>query len=141
MLLRLALCGALVAPGLPAGAQSVIESSERPALRDAQFRGGMPQMAQIPAMPGMMAPMPGGSQGSMGGGMAMVMTGETMGEMMAGACAAGVFIGGVAAVAAGPASAAVLASSAGIGCGLAVAATAAGMAGMMGWRAAYDSFK
>jgi len=75
--------------------------------------------------------------------MAMVMTGDTMLEMAAGACTAGLFIGGVAAAAAaGPAApAAMLLNSAAIGCGLAVAATAAGMAGMMGWRAIADYVK
>ena len=145
LLFRLLLCGALAMPGVPATAQSVSPSQSGPVgggrALDAQFMPGMPQMAQMPGMGGMMAPMQGGAQGSMGGGMAMVMTGDTLGEMLAGACAAGLFIGGVAAVAAGPVSASMLASSTGVGCGLAVAATAAGMAGMMGWRAVYDYIK
>ena len=162
--LRLALCGALIAQALPAAAQTVGDPAAQPAptwpvltrlapsgrdieggrgrVFDAQFMPGMPQMAQMPPM---MAPMQGGSQGSMGGGMAMVMTGDTIGEMMAGACTAGLFIGGIAAAAAmGPAaplSASVVANSAGVGCGFAMAATAAGMAGMEAWRAVYSRFK
>ncbi len=156
MVLRLVLSGVLIAHGFPAAAQTIAEPADRPALtrlapssrdidgargavRNAQFMPGMPQM------PPMMMPRPGGTQGSMGGGMTMVMTGDTMLEMMAGACTAGMFIGGVAAAVAtapaAPLSASVIASSAGIGCGFAMAATAAGMAGMLGWRAAYDRFK
>jgi hypothetical protein len=155
MVLRLALSGTLILSGLPAVAQTVAHPAAGPApielapssrapdgerspVRNAQFMPGMPQMAQMPPM---MAPMQGGTQGSMGGGMAMVMTGDTMGEMMAGACAAGLLIGGVAAAAAGPLSAPIIVNSAGIGCGVAVAATAAGMAGMLGWRTAYNYFK
>lgn len=141
----LALCGTLVAAGLPAAAQTAAGAGDRPLLHEAQFMPGMPAMPQMTQMPGMMAPMQGGSQGSMGGGMAMVMTGDTLGEMMAGACAAGLFIGGVAAVAAtapaAPISASVVANSAVVGCGFAAAATAAGMAGMLGWRAAYHYFQ
>jgi hypothetical protein len=108
-------------------------------VRNAQFMPGMPQM------PPMMIPRPGGTQSSMGGGMTMVMTGDTILEMTAGACTAGLFIGGVAAaMAAGPAapvSASAILSSAGIGCGFAVAATAAGMVGMMGGRTLYELFQ
>ena len=102
---------------------------------------GMPQMQ----MPPMLAPRTGGSQGSMGSGMTMVMTGDTILEMMAGACTAGLFIGGVAAAVAtapaAPITVGVIASSAGIGCGFAMAATGAGMAGMIGSRAVYERFK
>jgi hypothetical protein len=161
MVLRLAVCGVLIAHGFPAAAQTRAEPAARPPLaipmlapsslaldRDGDGDGdrGRVRDAQfMPQMPPMMAPRVGGSQGSMGGGMAMVMTGDTMGEMLTGACAAGLFIGGIAAAAAmapaAPLSASAVASAAGIGCGLAVAATAAGMAGMMGWRAAYDRLK
>jgi len=165
--LRLLLASMLIAHAIPAPAQTVGEAAERPVLRQlapaspggdgdqgllqkAQFMPGMPmppmmqmQMPQM-QMPPMMVPRAGGTQGSMGGGMAMVMTGDTLLEMMAGACTAGLFIGGVAAaVAATPAApmtASVILSSAGIGCGFAMAATAAGMAGMMGERALYERF-
>jgi len=152
MALRLALFGVLIAQGFSATAQTVAEPANRLALRqlapssrgidgdrgpvrNVQFMPGMPQMAQMPPM---MAPRQGGTQGSMGGGMTMVMTGDTIIEMTAGACTAGLFIGGVAAAVAtspaAPVSTAVILSSAGIGCGFAVAATAAGMVGMFGGR-------
>ena len=158
MALRLVLCGVLIAHGFPAAAQTVAEPADRLvlrqlapssggidgdsfSLRNAQFMPGMPgmpQMTQVPQMPPMMAPRSGGSQGSMGGGMTMVMTGDTIVEMTAGACTAGLFIGGVAAAVAtapaAPVSTAMILSSAGIGCGFAVAATAAGMVGMFGGR-------
>jgi hypothetical protein len=154
--LRLVLAGVLIAHGVAAAAQSVArpadrlvlrqlassgvaEDGDRGAVRNAQFMPGMPQM------PPMMTPRPGGTQGSMGGGMTMVMTGDTMLEMGAGACTAGLFIGGVAAAAAAtpaaPVSAAMIVNSAAIGCGFAIAATAAGMAGMMGWRAVAGFFE
>jgi len=134
----------LIGHGFSASAQSVGDPDERP-LRNAQFMPGMPMppMMQM-QMPPMMVPRAGGTQGSMGGGMAMVMTGDTMLEMMAGACTAGLFIGGVAAAAAAtpaaPAAASAILSAAGIGCGFAVAATGAGMAGMMGERALHERF-
>jgi hypothetical protein len=159
---RLLLAGLLIAAGFPVRAQTIGDSAERPLLHlsvrltgdavaaggsfyNAQFMPGMPMppMMQM-QMPPMMVPRAGGSQGSMGGGMAMVMTGDTLLEMMAGACTAGLLIGGVAAAAAAtpaaPAAASVILSSAGVGCGFAVAATAAGMAGMMGERALYERF-
>jgi hypothetical protein len=147
--LRLVLCGVLIAQGFPATAQTGGEPADRlvlhqlapssrgidgdrGAVRNAQFMPGMPSMPQ------MMAPRAGGTQGSMGGGMTMVMTGDTIVEMTAGACTAGLFIGGVAAAVAtapaAPVSTGVILSSAGIGCGFAVAATAAGMVGMFGGR-------
>lgn len=150
--LRIALASLLIAQGFAAAAQTAGGPTDRPVIRqlalsargpdgdrgpvyNAQFMPGMPAM---PAMPPMMAPRTGGTQGSMGGGMAMVMTGDTIVEMMAGACTAGLFIGGVAAVAAmtpaAPVAASVVLSSAGIGCGFAMAATAAGMVGMIGGR-------
>jgi len=161
MALRLVLSSMLIAHGFPAAAQTIAEPADRPVIRqlapsspgidglgidgdrgpvrNAQFMPGMPMM------PPMMIPRPGGTPSSMGGGMTMVMTGDTIIEMTAGACAAGLFIGGVvAAVATGPAapvSTAAIASSAGIGCGFAVAATAAGMVGMMGGRALSALFK
>ena len=152
MALRLVLCGGLIAHGFPATAQTVAEPVDRLVLHqlapssrgiegdrgpvhNAQFMPGMPGMTQMPPM---MAPRQGGTQGSMGGGMTMVMTGDTIVEMTAGACTAGLFIGGVAAAAAtapaAPVSTAMILSSAGIGCGFAVAATAAGMVGMFGGR-------
>lgn len=165
---RLLLAGMLIAHGFSASAQSVGETAERPVLRhlsqsslggdggqgllrNAQFMPGMPmppmmqmQMPQM-QMPPMMAPRAGGSQGSMGGGMTMVMTGDTILEMTAGACTAGLFIGGVAAAVAtapaAPVSTSVILSSAGIGCGFAVAATAAGMVGMVGARALAELVK
>ncbi|HEY8872924.1 MAG TPA: hypothetical protein VIM52_07830, partial [Stellaceae bacterium] len=111
MALRLVLCGVLIAHGFLAAAQTVAEPADRLVLRqlapssggidgdrfplrNAQFMPGMPGM---PQMPPMMAPRAGGTQGSMGGGMTMVMTGDTIVEMTAGACTAGLFIGGVAA--------------------------------------------
>jgi hypothetical protein len=156
--LRLVLCSVLVAHGFPVRAQTVAEpgdrlvlnqlapsslgsEGERGPLLNAQFMPGMPPM---PAMPPMMMPRPGGTQGSMGGGMTMVMTGDTMLEMAAGSCTAGLFIGGVAAaVATAPAAplTGVILSSAGLGCGFAVAASAAGVAGMMGARALAQLFK
>jgi hypothetical protein len=147
--LRLVLCGVLIAHGFAAAAQTVAGPADRlvlrqlapsslgtdGALRNAQFMPGMPQMTQMPPM---MAPRAGGTQGSMGGGMTMVMTGDTIVEMTAGACTAGLFIGGVAAAVAtapaAPVSTGVILSSAGIGCGFAVLATAAGMVGMFGGR-------
>jgi hypothetical protein len=152
------LAGVLIAQGFGAAAQTAGGSADRPIIREpaqsalggegdsdavhnAQFMPGMPGMGMGP----MMAPQQGGTQGSMGGGMAMVMTGDSIAEMMGGACTAGLFIGGVAAVAAmapaAPISASVVLSSAGIGCGFAMAATAAGMAGMMGARALTDLVK
>jgi len=157
--LRLVLCGVLISQGFPAAAQTAAEPADRTVLRQlapsslgvdggrgplhrAQFMPGMPQMMQMPPM---MAPRTGGSQGSMGGGMTMVMTGDTVVEMTAGACAAGLFIGGVAAAVAtspsAPVSTAAILSSAGIGCGFAVAATAAGMVGMLGGRTLLEFFK
>ena len=148
--LCLALALMLIAHGFPVAAQAVGDPGERPVLRLAAPSGiggdgdrGALQNAQfMPGMPEMIVPRAGATQGSMGGGMTMVMTGDTIMEMTAGACAAGLFIGGVAAaVATGPAapiSTSAVLSSAGIGCGFAVAATAAGMAGMMGWRALSD---
>jgi hypothetical protein len=161
--LRILLASMLIAHGFPAPAQTVGEPAERPVLRllapssrdgdgaqhllrNAQFMPGMPMppMMQM-QMPPMMAPRAGGSQGSMGGGMTMVMTGDTVIEMTAGACAAGLFIGGVAAAVAtapaAPVTASVILSSAGIGCGFAVAATAAGMVGMLGGRALSGLFQ
>jgi hypothetical protein len=153
--LRLVLSGVLIAQGFAATAQTVAEPADRLVLRqlapssggtggdsfplrNAQFMPGMPGMPQMTQMPPMMAPRAGGSQGSMGGGMTMVMTGDTIVEMTAGACTAGLFIGGVAAAAAtapaAPVSTAMILSSAGIGCGFAVLATAAGMVGMFGGR-------
>lgn len=153
--LRLVLAGLLIANGFAATAQTVTgpadrlvlnrlapsslgADGERGALRNAQFMPGMPGMPQMAQMPGMMAPRQGGSQGSMGGGMTMVMTGDTIVEMTAGACTAGLFIGGVAAAVAtapaAPVSTAMILNSAAIGCGFAVAATAAGMVGMFGGR-------
>jgi hypothetical protein len=154
--LRLVLCGVLVAPGFPVRAQTAGEPVDRPALRlvtqsslDRNEDRGLVRNAQfmpgMPAMPPMMMPRPGGAQGSMGGGMTMVMTGDTMLEMAAGACTAGLFIGGVAAALAtapaAPVSTGVILSSAGLGCGFAVAASAAGVAGMMGARALAQIFK
>ena len=151
--LRLALAGALVAHGVAAAAQTVGEPADRLVLRHLALsslggdgdRGAVQNAQFMPQMPPMLAPRAGGSQGSMGGGMTMVMTGDTMIEMSAGACAAGLFIGGVAAAVAAtpaaPVSAAVIVNSAAIGCGFAIAATAAGMAGMLGWRALAGSFE
>jgi hypothetical protein len=151
--LCVALAGVLIAQGFAAAAQTAGGPADRPVIREparsappgvgdrlplheVQFMPGMPGMQ---GMGPMMTPQQGGTQGSMGGGMAMVMTGDTIAEMMAGACTAGLFIGGVAAVAAtgpaAPVAAGAVLSSAGIGCGFAMAATAAGMAGMMGARA------
>ena len=150
---RVLLAAVLIAQGFAAAAQTTDGSADRLvirqpvhsvpgadgdrlALHEVQFMPGMPGMQ---GMGPMMTPQPGGTQGSMGGGMAMVMTGDSIAEMMGGACTAGLFIGGVAAVAAAvpaaPISASVVVSSAGIGCGFAMAATAAGMAGMLGARA------
>jgi hypothetical protein len=155
MALRLVLCGVLIAHGFPAAAQTVAEPADRLVLRqlapssggidgdsfplrNAQFMPGMPGMPQMTQLPPMLAPRAGGTQGSMGGGMTMVMTGDTIVEMTAGACTAGLFIGGVAAAAAAapaaPVSTAMILSSAAVGCGFAVAATAAGMVGMFGGR-------
>ena len=98
----------------------------------------MPMMPH--AMPGMAA-MPGmgaAPNGTMNGGsmpMAMMMTGETMLEMVTGACVAGIAVGAVVSLAAGPIGGSMLLTNSGIGCGLGVAATIAGMAGMMGVRA------
>jgi hypothetical protein len=161
--LPLLLAMILIAHGFPAPAQTVGEPAVRPVLRlvassgpegdssqgllyNAQFMPGMPMppMMQM-QMPPMMVPRQGGSQGSMGGGMTMVMTGDTIVEMTAGACTAGLFIGGVAAAVAtapaAPVTASVILSSAGIGCGFAVAATAAGMVGMLGGRALSGLFQ
>jgi hypothetical protein len=144
--LRLVLCGVLVAHGFPATAQTVAEPAEGPALRqlapsslgDEDDRGVVRNAQFMPDLPPMLAPRQGGTQGSMGGGMTMVMTSDTIVEMTAGACTAGLFIGGVAAAVAtspaAPLSTGVILSSAGIGCGFAVAATAAGMVGMFGVR-------
>jgi hypothetical protein len=153
----------LIAHGFPAPAQTVGEPAVWPVLHllapygpgddggqgrlyNAQFMPGMPMPPMMPMqMPPMMVPRAGGSQGSMGGGMTMVMTGDTIVEMTAGACAAGLFIGGVAAAVAtapaAPVAASVILSSAGIGCGFAVAATAAGMVGMLGGRALAGLFQ
>jgi hypothetical protein len=125
--LRLVLCGVLVAHGFPVRAQTADEPADRSALRQlapsslgSEDERGLVRNAQfmpgMPAMPPMMMPRPGGTQGSMGGGMTMVMTGDTMLEMAAGACTAGLFIGGV-------------------------AASAAGMVGMMGARKLSELFK
>ena len=143
-----ALAGVLLLESLPVLAQSaplalapssVAAGTARAVLRPIQFMPGMPAM---PGMPGMMAPAQNAMPGGMGGGMAMMMTGDTLMEMMAGACTAGLFIGGAAtAFAAGPVPASAILSAAGVGCGFGVAATAAGFAGMMGWRALIDSFK
>jgi hypothetical protein len=122
-------------PGLELAASSVSADAARHLVRPVQFMPGMP------AMPGMMAPAQGMMPGGMGP-MAMMMTGDSLMEMMAGACTAGLFIGGAAtALAAGPAPASAILSSAAVGCGFGIAATAAGVAGMMGWRALMDSFK
>jgi hypothetical protein len=147
----LTLCAVLIAQSVPAAAQTAADPSERVALRQLVFssRDGEPnavvKVQAMPNMPMMMAPAAGAAEGNMGGGMAMVMTGETFAEMMAGACTAGVFVGGAAAAAAaapaGPIAPVAIAASAGIGCGFAMAATAAGMGGMMAWRALYTRFK
>ncbi len=109
---------------------------------------GMPGMGNMQAMPGMAAPEMGG--GGMGG-MAMVMTGESILEMMAGACTAGLLVGAVGATAASsplmatgvgvPISAAAVLSSAGAGCGIAMVATLAGIGGMVAWRAGYEALQ
>lgn len=150
LVFRLMLSGALIAAGLPAAAQSAPDGDQRPALRRLVLAvgGGEPPSllrAQfMPGMPGMMAQLPEAAPSSMGGGMAMIMTGESTLEMMAGACTAGLFVGGVAvAVAAtpiAPLSVPLVAGSAAIGCGFAMAATAAGLGGMIGWRALYTRF-
>jgi hypothetical protein len=157
LVFRLMLSGALIAAALPAAAQSVPDDDQRPALRrlvlvagagdavrppllQAQFMPGMPAM---PNMPGMMVPVPVPEMQPAMGGMAMIMTGETLLEMMAGACAAGLFVGGAAVVATAPAApvtAPLVLSSAAVGCGFAIGATAAGMGGMIGWRALYTRF-
>lgn len=120
-----------------------------PGAQGTQMMPNMPGM--MPGMPGMQGapsatPMQGGS--GMGGGMAMMMTGEGYLEMLAGACAAGLFVGGVSAAlavgpiggAAAPISGTAIAASAGIGCGFAIAATLAGIGGMLAWRSAYQAF-
>ena len=144
--LRVTLAGLLILQGFAAAGQTVGGTADRPVIREpvgsalyqVQFMPGMPGMPGMQGMGPMMTPQQGGTQGSMGGGMAMVMTGDSIAEMMGGACAAGVFIGGVAAVAAmtpaAPLALSGVLSSAGIGCGFAMAATAAGMAGMLGAR-------
>ena len=150
--LRLVLSGVLIAQGFPA-AQAVAEP-DRPAIRQMAPSGpGIDgdrdpvRNAQfsVPELPPMIAPRQGGTQGSMGGGMTMVLTGQTTLEWMAGACTAGLFIGGVAAATAtgpvAPVSTSLIVNSAAIGCGFAIAATAAGIAGMLGWRTVYDRFK
>ncbi|MBI1774072.1 MAG: hypothetical protein HYR63_01870 [Proteobacteria bacterium] len=99
----------------------------------------VPAQAVMPMMPHAMPGMGAVPNGSMGGRgsmpMAMSMTGETILEMLAGACAAGVAVGAVIALAAPPVSGSMLLTTSGIGCGLGIAATVAGMAGMMGVRA------
>ena len=152
LVFRLMLSGALIAAGLPAAAQSAPDGDQRPALRRLVLavgggEGARPPLLRaqfMPGMPGMMAQLPEAAPSSMGGGMAMIMTGESTLEMMAGACTAGLFVGGVAvAVAAtpiAPLSVPLVAGSAAIGCGFAMAATAAGLGGMIGWRALYTRF-
>ena len=102
----------------------------------------MPGMPRMPPMPGMAPPPAAGAPaGGMGGmPMAMTMTGETMFEMVAGACAAGVLVGVVATVAVPPVTAPMALTNAGIGCGLGILATIAGMGGMMGARAIANGF-
>ena len=152
--LHLALCGALIAQGLPAIAQTAGASADGPGpVRLARLslgiddnRGPVRAAQFMPGMPQMMVPQVEAAQGGgMGGGMTMVMTGDTMFEMMAGACTAGLFIGGTAAAVAtapaAPVAPGAIASAAAVGCGFAIAATAAGLAGMMGWRTAYNYFR
>jgi hypothetical protein len=143
--LVLALSAALLAPMSPATAQDagdlapVVYRAVASGPGDGERRPVL--KVQMPGMPGMMGPAQGGSQGSMGGGMTMVMTGDTAVEMMSGACTAGLFIGGIAVAVAGPVSLPAVAGSAGVGCGFAMAATAAGMVGMMAGRTVYAWFK
>ena len=146
--LSLILCATLVAQSLPAAAQTG-DDEAKPVLRQLVFspgdgdRDAVVKTQAMPNMPMMMAPAAG--ENSMGGGMAMVMTGETVMEMMSGACTAGLFVGGAAAALATapavPIAPAAVLASAGIGCGFAMAATAAGMGGMMAWRAVYTRLK
>jgi hypothetical protein len=107
---------------------------------------GMPGMGNMQAIPGA-PPETGGGMG----GMAMMMTGEGILEMMAGACTAGLLVGALGATAASapltvtgvgaPLSAAAVLSSAGVGCGIATVATLAGVGGMMAWRAGYETLR
>jgi hypothetical protein len=107
---------------------------------------GMPGMGNMQAMPGATPEMGGGM-----GGMAMMMTGEGVLEMMAGACTAGLLVGALGATAASapltatgvgaPVSAVAVVSSAGVGCGIAMVATLAGVGGMMAWRTGYEALQ
>src|SRR5258708_21453020 len=70
-------------------------------VRTAQFIPGMPGMGNMQAMPGMpRMGTPGTSGGSSMGGMTMMMTGEGVFEMMAGACTPGLLVGALGAMAA-----------------------------------------
>ena len=142
------LCAILAALSLPAAAQTGGDEA-KPVLRQLVFSPGdgggdaVVKVQAMPNMPMMMAPGEGNMAGM--GGMAMMMTGDTVMEMMSGACTAGLFVGGAAAALttapAVPIAPAAVLASAGIGCGFAMAATAAGMGGMMAWRAVYTRLK
>jgi hypothetical protein len=119
-------------------------------VRTAQFMPGMPGMGNMQAMPGMPGMgTPGTSSGM--GGMTMMMTGEGVLEMMAGACTAGLLVGALGATAAStplmatgvgaPVSAVAVLSSAGVGCGIAMVATLAGIGGMLAWRTGAEALQ
>lgn len=75
-------------------------------------------------------------QGAMGGmPMAMVMPGETLFEMAAGACAAGVVVGVIASVTLPAFTGSMVLANSAIGCGVGIVATVAATAGMAGARA------
>jgi hypothetical protein len=75
-------------------------------------------------------------QGAMGSmPMAMVMPGNTLFEMSAGACAAGILVGALAAVTLPVYTGTIVATNAAIGCGVGIAATVAATLGMSAARA------
>jgi hypothetical protein len=143
---RLILILTLVALPLSAQAQSVTASYDRsPALRiapsSAQSEAGSAPLFVRAVLrsdrvesPAQVIPV----QGSMP--MVMVMPGETMFEMAAGACAAGVLVGIIGSVALPPFTGSMILTNSAIGCGVGIAATVAATAGMAAARAIANRF-
>jgi hypothetical protein len=125
------LAAALAVSPLAASAQS--RSEAPPALRMAPSSNAAAPLVRASFGSGDAPPPLIRTQAVMGGmPMAMVMPGETTFEMAAGACAAGILVGIVAApMFTGP----IVATNAAVGCGIGIAATLAAMAGMAGARA------
>jgi hypothetical protein len=136
---------AMAASPLSARAQSTTGGNDRsPALRMAPISAQLDTGSARPVVSAVMRSDRGENsppsvtlaQGAMGGmPMAMIMTGDTMFEMAAGACAAGIVVGVIASATVPAFTGSMVLANSAIGCGIGVVATLAGMAGMSAARA------